>query len=297
MIYLHLGVHKTATTYIQDLFELNQGRIASAGRAYWTRGQFRPLFQWGLRAGDISGRRRAVKWLLKPRVERAFVKEIQALLGVSMPSIISEENVIGRVADSLEGKSYIHARTRLNFLSKIIGGREVEIWLCLRDYAGFLSSQYAEALRQGYDVQIAQFVAANRVADGRWRDLVSDIHQVFPQARIVVWRYEDFAQHKSEIVERLAGLPLDAMRPLVATEVRPSPSRQAVEVQSECAASMKLIERRMSMIMLEDKFSLRDYPEKFDPWDDETRAAMNAAYARDVTEVAARDYVELLGAA
>ena len=33
MIYLHLGAHKTATTYIQDLLELNRGPIWGGGRA------------------------------------------------------------------------------------------------------------------------------------------------------------------------------------------------------------------------------------------------------------------------
>lgn len=296
MIYLHLGVHKTATTYLQDLFELNQGRIAGAGRAYWTREQFRPLIQWGLRAGEMSGRHPLVRRVLRPRVERVFVRQIRDLLAVPMPSIISEENIIGNVADALDGWSYIHARERLDFMARVIAGRETEIWLCARDYASFLSSQYAEALRHGYDVPIDRFVETNRVADGRWPELVGQVHEAFPRARIVVWRYEDFRALEPVIIARLTGLDPEEMLALPANEVRQSPSRRAVELQSDRLGGMQSAERRLSMAMLEDSFPLRAHPGKFDPWDDRTRDEMRAAYQRDMAAIAEHQYVEMLSA-
>lgn len=293
MIYLHLGVHKTATTYLQDLFELNQGRIADAGRAYWTREHFRPLIQWGFRAREMSGRHPLVRRFMQPRVERIFVRQIRELLAAPMPSIISEENIIGNVADALDGRSYVHARERLDFMARTIAG-EVEVWLCMRDYATFLASQYAEALRHGYDVPIARFVETNRVAEGRWPDLVDEVHRAFPHARIVVWRYEDFRVLEPVIVERLTGLGRGAMLELPKGDVRQSPSRLAVEMQSELAATMPPAERRLSMAMLEDRFPLRDHPGKFDPWDDRTRIEMQAAYDRDIERIAGLPYVEML---
>ena len=48
MIRLHLGVHKTATTYLQELFALNRGRIAMAGRAYWPLIHLRPAIDYSI---------------------------------------------------------------------------------------------------------------------------------------------------------------------------------------------------------------------------------------------------------
>jgi tetratricopeptide (TPR) repeat protein len=59
MIYLHLGAHKTATTYLQELFERNQDLIFDAGRAYWQLGLLRLVIDAEFReASEVLQRRR-----------------------------------------------------------------------------------------------------------------------------------------------------------------------------------------------------------------------------------------------
>ena len=42
MLRLHIGAHKTATTYLQGLLDANQGRIARSDQSYWLNTQTRP---------------------------------------------------------------------------------------------------------------------------------------------------------------------------------------------------------------------------------------------------------------
>ena len=294
MIYLHLGVHKTATTYLQDLFALNQGRIASAGRAYWRLDQIRGDIDLGMR--EALAPRRGPRALAKRLLEtpRPPLHRLRDKLDVAMDCILSEENLLGFPHEALRGQFYVNARERLGLLAAALGDRPAEVWLCIRAYPGFLGSLYAEALRHGYHATIAEFTARNQAPGGQWRRLVETIHRSLPEARIVVWRFEDFRTLEPVVVERLSGVALAGLRPLAHADVRPSPSAKAVVEQSERAGDLGRAERTLSMAMLEDKFPLSEYPGKFDPWDNQTLARMNRDYTSDIASLRSLPFVEFL---
>jgi hypothetical protein len=297
VIYLHLGAHKTATTYLQSLFAQNQGKIAIGGRAYWRLDQVRPLVANGLAEARTRTQERFgfVRQLLCNRAPP--FQSLGEMLAIPMDTLLSEENILGHASQALHGKFYVGARENLALIKPALGDREIEIWLCLRSYATFLCSLYAEALRHGYAKPIAHFVERTRSPDGQWPTLVETIHECFPDAKIVVWAYEDFSRLEPQIVGRLSGVPFSELAPLPTDNVRPSPSAQAVELQSERADSLRTsLERTLSMAMLEEEYPVNRFPRKFNPWNDDDIARMQSAYARDLKRVGSSDYVEFLNA-
>jgi hypothetical protein len=176
-----------------------------------------------------------------------------------------------------------------------LGGREVEIFLCVRSYPEFFSSLYAEAMRHGHRQPIEQFLSLNDSPAGSWVKLVGTIQKWFPQSRIVVWSYESFARLQAEIVKRISGVPLDALRPLAEANVRPSASVQAIRMQIERVGKLTHYQRVLSMAVLERKFPITDRSEKFSPWSKDAEDAMHAAYQEDLHALKRRPNIDFLG--
>lgn len=294
MIYLHLGAHKTATTYLQDLFALNQGRIARGGRGYWRLDQIRPVIRQaieterrldGLRFGRLRRRLRAPG--------QPF-RQLLDMVDISMPSIISDENIIGNPSDVLRGVFYVNAGERLRRVAVALGPRETEIWLCVRAYPAFLASLFSEALRHGYHASIEEFVERNASPQGGWPSLVRTIHGCFPAARIRVWPFEDFRALRPHLVERLCGLPLPDLRPLPVDDIRPSPSARAVEAQLRETGGMSPRERTLFMSAMEEEYPAGPDAAKFDPWESDVREHMWQAYREDLATISGLPYVEFL---
>lgn len=293
-LYLHLGAHKTATTYLQDLLEANAARIAEAGRVYWRRDLVRPKIDYG-----IPATRKGRYWLYRAAEHLPFlssdpIRGFSRLLRASRPSVISEENILGNVPESLHGKLYPRAAERLQPVVRALDGRSAEIYLCVRDYAPYLSSLYAESLRQGALLDPAQFAAANSDPAGQWSGLAETILAAFPNARLVVWAFEDFRKLEAAIVQRFSGMERSAMQDLPAGTARPSPSQDAVERHLKRAAGMNHPDRLISILELESAFPATAERPKFQAFGEEQSKRMRSAYEADKAEIAAMPRVEWL---
>lgn len=292
MIRIHLGVHKTATTYLQNLFELNRARIAAAGSAYWPVMHIRPALAYSLWSEAMGDgplgplRRRALRG--------APFNHLNLFLEAGDSQVLSDENIPGSAAESLHGRIYPQAADRMGRLAAILGERPVEVWLCLRAYPQFLASLYAEALRHGAFMPLAEMVGRNREPAGQWPMLVEAIHRALPRARIVIWRYEQFAALETQVVERLSGVPLAQMQPLPGGNVRTSPSARAIAQHLEAAEPMARARRILSLVMAEAQLPASGSTDSFDPWPAEQSARMQAAYEADMAAIAALPFVEML---
>jgi len=296
LIYLHLGAHKTATTYLQDLMGQNQGRIAQSGRAYWLRKQIRGDIEYGFR---ILAKREMEDGLIAKLAERMTgrseaMEGLRQKLSVPMDAMISEENILGHPYQSLDGRLYPNAKTRLRHFREATGIRDCEIFLCVREYSTFLSSLFVEALRHGYFASISDFKTRCGKTAGQWLSLVQDIHSVFPGSKIVVWQYEDFVRMEPLIVKRLTGLELGDLDPLATGNVKQGASAMAVEQQCAQASTLSSPERVLRMAANEERFPPARFPQKFNPWSEAEATAMRSCYVDDVTAIDLLEYVEHL---
>src|SRR3954451_9411374 len=139
LTHLHVGAHKTATTYIQSMLAANVSALHANGIGYLPLAEFRRLVTFKLMKLDTGF------FHLKDKVDRFFSHgrsdRINGLL-------LSDENIIGVCPNFVEtGKLYQQAPARLRQLRKLLGGNEIHMFFAIRAYDTFIPSAYGEALR------------------------------------------------------------------------------------------------------------------------------------------------------
>jgi len=220
-IHLHLGAHKTATTYIQSELSRNARFLAANGIAYIPMREFRSwrrsLLRFGVRfAGPshVKFDRRLRKW----NRDR------------SQTCIISDENMIGTCGSIVgAGKLYPQLHTRLGTVAGMLSEHSVRLFISVRCYASFYAAAYCEALRHGDGCSAEAFKRRLDPASRRWRDVLAEIANLFPSSPIIVWPYENFRQSRAEIFDALAGKEITSRLHLSSEVLRPSPSQAAVD--------------------------------------------------------------------
>ncbi|MEM7702005.1 MAG: hypothetical protein AAF251_08730 [Pseudomonadota bacterium] len=295
VIRIHVGAHKTATTYIQDTLALNQAASAAAGTAIWTRGQFRPAL-----AAAITAQRkkqRTSRALFKPYLRKRCKESVHALRAffeADCDVTISEENLLGYPRDSFSGTIYPRAAQTLNLLRPALEGQRVEIYLALRSYPAFISSLYGEALQHGDHTPIEGFKRMHRSADGLWPRVVETLSGAFPGSPITVWRYEDFARIEPEILGRLSGLCTDAIIRPAQTDILPSASAEAIREYVQTASDMPKSKRQLHMLALRHRYPKSGPNAAFSLWDEAEAAALRDEYEADIERIKTADSVEFL---
>ena len=124
---MHIGLHKTGTTQIQELFHINienlkTSEIACSGRFGQTCHQiYNMLYQ------------------SKPGVE----EWIERMTGTSKSLIFSNEDIIGKYNKGHQGMIYPKRKVYLNrFINALPNHTSVELLLSVREYGSWFESSY-----------------------------------------------------------------------------------------------------------------------------------------------------------
>jgi hypothetical protein len=129
-----------------------------------------------------------------------------------------------------------------------------------------------------------------------WVDFITELRAAFAEARIVIWRFEDFRALQPQVMQNLIG-PAVAVEDLVQpkrSRSRPSASHMAVrELQLAIhrdGAAAGLAQR----VEIQDAYPRApDYP-GYDPWTETQRAHLTRVYDSDIARIAELDGVSLL---
>ena len=189
-ISLHLGAHKTASTYLQKTLEANRANLSSAAVYHIPMRQFRTSITANL--GDPSPNfSERVAALLEPAANCDWV-------------IISDENILGS-CEIFEDPSYYHsAAGRVGKLIEAFRGHEVEVFIATRSYDSFVSSMYCEFIRHHPFVTPEEYLAAADVDGLSWFELIGDLSKIVGEDRLTYWRFEDFDKLEQIVLSRIA---------------------------------------------------------------------------------------------
>ena len=294
-IRIHVGAHKTATTYLQDTLALNRAASAAAGIAYWPREDFRMPMASAISAD--AERLNATPSLLKSLVRRHRADPADGLKrffpeGYNVS--ISEENLLGRPKSAATGATYDKAAHNLEVLKRALPDGAVEILLCVRSYAAFISSLFAEAMRHGNHFELEEFKSKHLTSSGLWTRVVDSVRQAFPDAKIVVWRYEDFAKLEDDLLARMSGLAPDKLIKPEQSDILPSASSKAIRTFVQEGANLSRAQRQMRMLALQHQHPKTGAQAPFSLFDTTESARLCDEYAADIERIRASDRVELL---
>jgi hypothetical protein len=272
-ILLHLGVHKTATTYIQKKLALNAGLLADRHIHY------DPL--------DVF--RKGFTSLLKEDTTRAndYVTHLMAT-AASMTLLVSEENILGVPGELVrDGRYYGRARRRLGRTAELLQTDNPEIYLGLRDYASFAVSMYCEYIRHQKFLTFADYWKIVVASGFSWMTVIEDIHAAVPGARIVLWDFADFRR----IEEQIFAAMLDFDPGLLVNPERSArESFSATAIRSFEALSGALDHQDLKKIMgpVARNFPKGNLYPAFDPLDAAIKAELKTRFSADMEMIAER---------
>lgn len=158
VVALHVGAHKTATTYIQSRLLNSQDVLNSAGISIVPTGQFRKRITSQVLNSDF-----APVQLSRLLEEYAGYKRV----------IISDENLLGVRPNT--NRLYPRARQRLEAILPAFEGYTVEVFVTLRSYPDYLVSFYTEYLRNNRFIRFERFYKQIDFNTVTWLDLLEDI--------------------------------------------------------------------------------------------------------------------------
>ncbi|MCZ7674668.1 MAG: hypothetical protein M5U35_00505 [Roseovarius sp.] len=217
--------------------------------------------------------------------------------------ILSDENIPGLPAHCVtDGTLYRHRKAFLECFAKRLPLPVTDVFLAVRDYADFFASAYVEYLRAATATTSGRMITPEDMRRNvlsvlpTWGAVLTDVADAFADARIHVWRFEDFAALRPAILQLFCGDWVDAGRLTQTGEARPRPtaSRRAVEelvLISELEGAAAMAERAREV---QERFPQGTDNGRFDPWSTEERAHLGRLYARDWVAIRADPRLSVL---
>lgn len=203
-ICLHLGAHKTATTYLQKRLDKNRDVLSEAGVQLFLPKDIRGKIGLKLPSPRQSYARNLRRCAdTGPRLRRMIRNGVEDKPPTKRV-IVSEENLIGSCKNNLILNGlYPDLAMRLSLLSEHFNDSSVTIFFTVRTYSKFVTSNYTSALRNGTLLEKAEVASSLWPLSRSWVNVVTEIQAALPRARLLIWRYEDFERSEAAV---LAGL-------------------------------------------------------------------------------------------
>jgi hypothetical protein len=279
-IHVHVGVHKTATSFMQERLKGNLTKLNKAGIG------FMPVFQF---------RNSFVKNLMKLNPAKFELEDHLAdFFSTGMPDkvrgiIMSDENLIGLCGTMLTtGKVYSGVRPRLSHLRKLLSGHEVSLFCAVRRYDAFLASAYCEGLRSNRRyINFEDFTDRVNWKAMSWPVLLERFEKALKPDRMMYWRYEQFRANSGKVLQDLAfGEKLDDVSSETGKVTYPSLSQAAVDALDSVAERLgREVASRLVRAVSTSLPKTEGYPD-FDPWGAAEKSRLSRRYDDDCGMIA-----------
>lgn len=295
-VVVHGGVHKTATSYVQSILQRNAGKLRKS-RVYYihhrdTRKEYTyPCQLNGYEKLGLDYRRKYSDDDLK-KLSKNFFKRTKAKPGGRI--ILSDENMPGHCGQCVQsGKLYSRRKMLIPIFAENIYYPTQEVHLAIRNYADFFASAYVEYLRSAKGEGVLRENEMKRAVLSKmpnWVKFIEVVQEAFGDARLILWRHEDFRALSSTILGNLCGpdINVEDLAMPKRSRGRPTASHRAVRellAEVERIGSAEALKKRVE---IQDAYPRgTDYP-GYDPWTEAERDHLTRMYDRDVAEIKRR---------
>lgn len=221
---LHLGVHKTASTYLQDSMDLNRDMIVENKADYIDLDLLRTHHRL---AGSLNGE----------KAQEEINKILEEILcnEKSDRVIISDENILG-YSSHWNGCSMIYPKAdgNLRALEEALKGHTVEVYIGIRNMSTFLPSIYCEYLRSLSSLPntFEEFIVNLNLETCSWLGFLRRVEKIFSRSQIRIWDYEIMRNDASveSIIRKICGFQDAPEIKLKKNISRPSINSKGIEL-------------------------------------------------------------------
>ncbi|NCC60772.1 MAG: hypothetical protein EOM12_07480 [Verrucomicrobiae bacterium] len=282
---LHLGAHKTGSTFIQNTMKENSSLLNSCGVKYFggedarinfTRNIVYPVV--GLRESSFS--------------ENELEAQCRLLLSEKLEKynsmFLSNENVLG-FCDLIKSSGYIYPKSDqiLRFLSKLTDSWDVKLVFLIRNYAEFIESTYVQKIKEGFTYDFEDYQSECSLIKVSWVPIVKRMREIFGGNNVHVIKYEDFKQQQGDYlaeVMEILGCNGSFLNFDLEKNVNPSYSKVAIELARKANEVLKGDDLRDYRGFLTRRFPVKKYgrPNLFN---DKQKAMYSSKYEDDCAEL------------
>ncbi len=206
MLNIHIGPHKTATTYIQSILKNSKWKD---GYQYY----------------DIYRSRRDILPALNAAGAGALPEFLE---DQSQCHILSDENLIGGPQGPIN--MYPGAASKLKWAK----GHSADIFFALRPYDEIFVSSWIESLRF-----YPYFPFKEGPPNRGYHHVLAEIEKEIDPGKIVTWMYSDFRDNSKDIIQLIASDGIEELGEHEQGDERFSPSNTVVELYQEISAYVK----------------------------------------------------------
>jgi len=284
-IHVHVGVHKTATTFIQGRLKGNLAELNRAGIGYMPLWAFRHSHWHDLQ--KLSPETFRIEDHLDDFFTRGKPQEVRGL-------IISDENLLGMCGAMLRnGAIYAGVRPRLAHLRKLLAGHEVTLFCAVRRYDAFLASAYCEGLRTNIRyISFEDFTGRVNWKRMSWVALLSKFEEALQPDKTCLWRYEQFRENAESVIRALAfGQHVRDKSEESDKTAYPSFSQAAVDALESVSERLgRAVAAKLVRPVADALPKGEEFPE-FNPWGPEDKTRLARRYEEDCRMIPAEKWL------
>lgn len=198
-VLLHLGAHKTGTTFIQEVMRKNSKLLLEQGVSYLGGREAREGFTRDLIYPAVG----LNKNINKSR--EALVGDARGYLRAAMSEgedlLFSNENVLGFCnLKANAGKIYPRASEISSFLEDVFKGYDVQVVFFVRSYSDFIESTYIQKIKEGETFSFDDYIESTEVTAVSWQNCLAALSNSFGKKSIKVVSYESFKERQREVI-------------------------------------------------------------------------------------------------
>ncbi|QEQ95874.1 hypothetical protein [Neptunomonas concharum] len=190
-INLHLGIHKTATTYLQDQLTLSRDLLKNNGIQYFSLSEMRSGLTQAIRNKPLD----VIQHILRETIQQEKV-------------ILSDENMIGNAGEIRKGINYKPISDVIGKIRQSLPESKVSVLISLRNPLEFLPSIYCEYLRHNNFVSYENYIANQKDALN-WEKLLTPVINSNRDINFLIFNFDNFRNNKKEILKAISFNSID----------------------------------------------------------------------------------------
>lgn len=285
-IQVHLGVHKTATTFIQS--QLHESRALLAGDRIGFAGIWVVRRQFTNAFDRMAWFDPFWKPIVRPNLRKRFRDLLARHARSSDTFILSDENILGLIsANYWTGKIYPQARRRVEMMEDIARGHDLRYYIAIRRYPEYLTSSWLQLASRGKAPPFEKYRAKFTPQSRGWGDMIADIAAAVGPGRVTVWTYDWFSDDPARAFGLLApgvhfAVPDEELR----RDVLPSLTVKGLKVISQLEDHLSGAELKHLVRMMR-AFPFDEPNPRLEIADPQLLAAYEAKYQQDLVRIRA----------
>jgi hypothetical protein len=248
---LHLGAHRTGSSYIQALFGANREILIKRHICFEYFHEVKRLRGAAIKARGLaeSNQPQEFSRAFEP-IRRYFLDQTSS---PSETTFLSYEGLLGSIRLSSPGAIYPATQLIADSIKDILESKRFVVGFSVRNTGDFVESTYKYCVRGGMTQSFKKYYGHSNADALTWKPVVQALVNVFGPNHVLVWSHERFSADSRRILDALFSRAdvdssfMDQFTPLE-TRVNSSSSSRALDIMRQINAVLDK-ERRPSGLL------------------------------------------------